>query len=162
MRKIYLGAFALLAANCTMAQKDPAAEKFAKYITVEDAHKHLSIIASDDFEGRETGQPGADKAANYLSGEFKKLGLQGANNGSYFLDVPLTAISAKVSALDINGAQPIYGKDYTAAGITANGNVKAGEIVFIAMLPRPILALLILPERLYWFPTKLNPVLMKV
>ncbi|WCT12131.1 M28 family peptidase [Mucilaginibacter jinjuensis] len=132
MRKIYLGAFALLTANCTFAQKDPVAEKFAKYITVEDAHKHLSIIASDDFEGRETGQPGADKAANYLSGEFKKLGLQGANNGLYFLDVPLTAISAKVSALDINGSQPVYGKDYTAAGISANGNVKASEIVFIS------------------------------
>jgi Peptidase family M28 len=131
MRKIYLGAFALLSANCTFAQKDPVAEKFARYINVEDAHKHLSIIASDDFEGRETGQPGADKAANYLSGEFKKLGLQAPVNGSYFLDVPLTSISAKVSALNINGFQPVYGKDYAAAGITANGNVNANEIIFI-------------------------------
>ncbi len=132
MRKIYLGALALLSANCTFAQKDPVAEKFAKYINVEDAHKHLSIIASDDFEGRETGQPGADKAANYLSGEFKRLGLQGANNGSYFLDIPLSAISGKVSSLSINGSALEFGKNFSAEGITADGNINVAEIVFLS------------------------------
>lgn len=132
MKKVlFLSAWALAFANCTYAQKDPLAEKFAGYINVTDATKHLSIIASDAFEGRETGTRGAEMAANYLSTEFKKLGLQGANKGSYFLDVPLTSTSAKVTSFDINGTQPVYGKDYTAAGITANGNINTGEIVFI-------------------------------
>lgn len=131
MRRIYLGAFALFAANCTFAQKDPTAEKFARYITVEDARKHLNIIASDDFEGRETGKPGADKAAKYLAGEFEKLGLQGANKGSYFLDVPLYGISSKVNSLSINGSSLEFGKDFGADGISADGNVNASEIIFL-------------------------------
>lgn len=130
MRKIYLGALALLMANCTFAQKDPA-QKFAGYITPEDARKHLSILASDEFEGRETGKPGADKAANYLSQEFKKMGLQGANNGSFFLDVPLTSTLGKVVSLTINGSNPVYGQDFAADGITANGNVNANEVIYL-------------------------------
>lgn len=131
MNKLFLGAIALGLANCSYAQKDPVAVKYAGVITVADAKKHLSIIASDAFEGRETGKPGADKAANYLAGEYKKLGLQGANKGSYFLDIPLVTISSKVTAFTLNGTQPVYGQDYSASGINANGTVNATEVVFI-------------------------------
>ncbi|HEX3386034.1 MAG TPA: peptidase, partial [Mucilaginibacter sp.] len=77
MKKNYLLIAALAIGTCASAQKkatDPS--KYAALITADDAKKHLSIIASDDFEGRETGKPGADKAAHYLEGEFKKMGLQ--------------------------------------------------------------------------------------
>ena len=66
--------------------------------------KHLSIIASDEFEGRETGKPGAEKAANYIADEFKKLGLQAPVNGSYFLNVPLTENSLKITHFTVNGS----------------------------------------------------------
>lgn len=131
MKRIYLGAFALLATNCTFAQKDPVAEKFAGYINVDDARKHLSILASDEFEGRETGKPGAEKAANYLAGEFKKLGLQGANKGSYFLDIPLSSVSSKVNSFSVNGTALEFGKDFVAQSITADGNINANEIVYV-------------------------------
>src|SRR3569833_3167172 len=72
-----------------MAQQNPTAMKYAKIVSPELAKKHLSIIASDEYEGRETGKPGADKAAHYIANEFKSLGLQPIVNGSYFFDVPL-------------------------------------------------------------------------
>ena len=84
MKKLSLCITALALAASAYAQKNTGPEKYAKLITAEDARKHLSILASDAFEGRETGKPGADKAANYIASEFKKLGLQAPVNGSYF------------------------------------------------------------------------------
>ena len=52
---------------------DPSS--FAGTITSADMKKHLSVIASDEFEGRETGTPGNKKAAQYIADHFKKLGL---------------------------------------------------------------------------------------
>ncbi|MFC4162168.1 M20/M25/M40 family metallo-hydrolase [Epilithonimonas zeae] len=38
--------------------------------------KHIYFLASDELQGRLTGSEGETKAANYLSAEFKKLGLK--------------------------------------------------------------------------------------
>lgn len=42
----------------------------------------VNALAADEMQGRGTGQPGGDKAANYLADRFAKLGLKplGANN----------------------------------------------------------------------------------
>jgi peptidase M28-like protein len=66
---------------------DPA--PLADVITSESLRKHLTIIASDNFEGRETGTSGNEKAANYIADQFKSFGLPAFNNGSYFQDVIL-------------------------------------------------------------------------
>ena len=42
------------------------AAKFAKSITAENLKTHLYIFASDEFEGRDTGEPGHKKDVNYL------------------------------------------------------------------------------------------------
>jgi hypothetical protein len=106
-------------------------QQFAKYISGEDARKHLSILASDAFEGRETGKPGAEKAANYIATEFKKLGLQAPVNGSYFLDVPLTENSTKIT-LSVNGQDAANGKDFFASrGAVADKTFEGSDVVFI-------------------------------
>lgn len=38
--------------------------------------KHLYTLASDEMEGRATGTPGIEKAAKYIEGEFKRIGLK--------------------------------------------------------------------------------------
>ena len=67
-------------------------------------HTHMSILASDDMQGREAGTPGYDKAAAYVADEFRKLGLEPAGDqNSYFQNVPLRRSvrdSSKVS-LDV-------------------------------------------------------------
>ena len=129
MKKISLCAALLASAVAAQAQNTTAA-KFAKYITAEDARRHLSILASDAFEGRETGKPGAEKAANYIAAEFKKLGLQAPVNGSYFLDVPLVETSFNVSGFTLNGTSYTFGKDFYATGSAETQNVNVNEIVF--------------------------------
>ena len=37
--------------------------------------KHLYTLAADNMEGRQSGTPGIEKAAVYIEGEFKKIGL---------------------------------------------------------------------------------------
>lgn len=49
---------------------------------------HMAYLASDDLEGRDTGTPGYDLAADYVAGEFGKLGLAPAGDaGSYFQEI---------------------------------------------------------------------------
>ena len=58
--------------------------KYANTISASDMERHLTIIAGDEFEGRETGAPGNNKAAAYISNYFKSLelgspGVEGSN-----------------------------------------------------------------------------------
>lgn len=61
---VALGAFA----------QDSIQLKYARTITAEDLKERLEIIASDKFEGRETGQPGQKKAAEYIRDRFIEFG----------------------------------------------------------------------------------------
>jgi hypothetical protein len=40
---------------------------------------HITILASDEFEGRKPFTAGETKTINYLKGEFEKLGLKLGN-----------------------------------------------------------------------------------
>jgi hypothetical protein len=65
------------------------AQKFAAVITETDLKTHLYIIASDEFEGRNTGEPGQKLAAEYLKNfyiERNILSPLGENN--YFQVIP--------------------------------------------------------------------------
>jgi hypothetical protein len=54
-----------------------AALTYAATITAEDLSRHLHVIASDDFEGRDTGSPGQKLAAKYIANQFQVDGLVG-------------------------------------------------------------------------------------
>lgn len=55
---------------------------YAALIQPADLRAHLTVVASDAFQGRETGQPGQKLAANYLVKQFTEIGLQGPVPGS--------------------------------------------------------------------------------
>ena len=90
-----------LFASCTsqkaVVKKTPLDEhKYINTITAENLKKHLTIVASDEMEGRETGSPGQKKAGNYLIEEYKKAGIpfpKGAT--SYYQHVPAAYLNAK-------------------------------------------------------------------
>lgn len=130
MKKTLLCTAALTVAVSAFAQKNATAIKYAQVITAEDAKKQLSVIASDAMEGRETGKPGADRAAKYLAGEYQKIGLLPANNGSYFLNIPLTNTIFNFKSFTVNGSELAYGKDYNALGGAGTQTIKASEVVF--------------------------------
>src|SRR6266850_3444875 len=45
-------------------------------ITADGLKSHLTVIAGDAYEGRNSGYPGNDKAAEYIVAHFKKIGLK--------------------------------------------------------------------------------------
>ncbi|MGY3088275.1 hypothetical protein ACVWYF_001308 [Hymenobacter sp. UYAg731] len=51
--------------------------KYADQVTAERLRTHLAVLASDEYEGRETGQKGQHMAADYVAKQFKTAGLTG-------------------------------------------------------------------------------------
>jgi hypothetical protein len=74
-------------------QINPVAQEFANTITETDLNRHLSVLASDALQGRETGKAGQKMAAAYIAEQFKLLGLAGpvigGENLGYYQTVPL-------------------------------------------------------------------------
>lgn len=117
--------------SCAMAQVDPLAQKYASEITVQSATKHLTILASDEFEGRDTGKPGGEKAAKYLEDEFRKLNLTGPVNGSYRQAVELVESKFEVKGFSINGKDRKMGDGYFMTGAGEQTSVESSDIVFV-------------------------------
>lgn len=63
---------------------DDIASELAATITAEDLREYLTVLASDEYEGRETGTPGNDKAAAYIATHFKAEGLRPAGISNSF------------------------------------------------------------------------------
>ena len=51
--------------------------KYADLVTAERLRTHLAVLASDEYEGRETGMKGQHMAAAYVATQFKTAGLTG-------------------------------------------------------------------------------------
>lgn len=80
MRKIMLfGVVFTMFVSCSSAQKTTKKQADASnYITTikaEELSKHLYIVAGDEMQGRNTGEPGQKKAGEYLISEYKKMGI---------------------------------------------------------------------------------------
>ncbi len=58
--------------------------KYANTININDLYDHISILASDSLEGRETGKPGQKKAAKYIANHFQKIGIPPYKRKTYF------------------------------------------------------------------------------
>ncbi|WP_259068323.1 M28 family metallopeptidase [Mucilaginibacter sp. X4EP1] len=75
-------------------------------ITGDEIKSHIAVLADDSLTGRKPFTSGETKAINYISSQFKKLGLEPGNNGSYFQDVPMVEITSTPSAtMQITGGK---------------------------------------------------------
>ena len=82
-------------------------------VTATDLERRLFIIAHDSMMGREPGQPGNYKTAEYVAGEFRRLGLKPAGeNGTYFQTVPFFRATPAASRIVVNGEGLVLGKDF--------------------------------------------------
>ncbi|WP_345331290.1 M28 family metallopeptidase [Mucilaginibacter defluvii] len=68
-----------------------------------DIRGYLSALADDSLTGRKPFTEGETKTINYLAAQFKQIGLEPANNSSYFQDVPLVEITGTPTAMQLNG-----------------------------------------------------------
>ena len=65
-------------------------------INEENLHKHIKILASDEFGGRAPGTEGGEKTKNYLKDQFLESGLVPIKD-DFFLDVPLSKMVVDVN-----------------------------------------------------------------
>lgn len=60
------------------------AEEALNLITIDRLEDHLGYLADDERQGRESGQPGYDDAANYVAEQLSRMGVEpGGNDGWY-------------------------------------------------------------------------------
>ncbi|WP_162054457.1 M28 family peptidase [Pontibacter pamirensis] len=64
-----------------VAQLTEVAPQYASTVTAADLSRHLTILASDEYEGRNTGEKGQKMAAEYIAREFREDGLTGPVQG---------------------------------------------------------------------------------
>lgn len=83
MRKLKLSFLGLMILAISANAQDKMAVKYANTITPQDMKSKLSILASDEFGGRETGTEGQKKAAKFLEDFYQEIGLPGPVNGTY-------------------------------------------------------------------------------
>jgi Zn-dependent M28 family amino/carboxypeptidase len=83
-------------------------------ITGKEIKSHIAVLADDSLTGRKPFTAGETKTINYISSEFKKLGLEPGNNGSYFQDVPMVEItSVPETGMQITGDKTNISLNYT-------------------------------------------------
>jgi hypothetical protein len=130
MKKIFFLSFTFLAVNA-FAQTD-IATKYGNMITGSELKKHLTIIAGDEFEGRETGTEGQRKAAAYIERQFMEMGLKKAKGlKTYQQMYPLFQDSVQLSTLLVNNVSAEKGKDFIVPlGTNSNGKFKSKKLVF--------------------------------
>jgi hypothetical protein len=106
--------------------------KYSGTITGEDLKKQLSIIASAEMEGRETGTEGQRKAAAYIESQFKELGLKSPESlQGYQQYYPLYKDSLIPKSLKTGKNTLVFGKDYILIpGSSKDGEFKSKEIIF--------------------------------
>ncbi|HKJ07145.1 MAG TPA: M28 family metallopeptidase [Flavobacteriaceae bacterium] len=90
MKNFFFFSFVLLFLNCGSNQINEAgsnesvAINYANTITASDLKTHLFTFASDEFEGRLTGEPGQKKAANYLRDFYISQNINSPLSNTYF------------------------------------------------------------------------------
>ena len=117
--------------NSRLTQTD-AGLKYAETITQSALKNQLTIIASREMEGRETGTEGQRKAAEYIKGQFMQIGLKSPPSlGGYLQVYPLKKDTLIPKTLKIGKNKYEFGKDYVVTpGSDDSQEFKAKEIVF--------------------------------
>ncbi len=96
------------------AQKGRKPDAYARTITAADLKKHLYIVAGAEMQGREATSEGERRAAAYIENEFKRIGLQPANKGSFRQYFPVYRDSLTRSILKVGDQSFSMDKDFNA------------------------------------------------
>lgn len=107
-------------------------------IDEQELHRHISVLASDEFEGRAPASRGEELTLDYLTEEFRAVGIWPGNGDSFLQPVPLVSITAdRAMTLEIAGEDGIevlqFGGDMMAwtKRVTGQVEIKDSELVFV-------------------------------
>lgn len=119
------------ASNKSSAQKNSSKKVendptyYAETITAKDLGNHLFVYASDEFEGRNTGEPGQKKAVKYLKDFYINEGIASPLGGdNYFQDVPASFFKRRRMGMKLKDSENVLA--------FIKGTEKPDEIVVIS------------------------------
>ncbi len=104
-------ALALLVISCSTAQKATKTADILAYknsITSSELSKHLYIVADDNMEGRNTGEPGQKRAGEYLISEYKKNGISFPTGATDFYQKVPSEFMKRGFAPKLNDSENIW------------------------------------------------------
>ena len=116
----------LLFSPCTTSQntKDFSIT-YASSITAKELSDHLYIYASDEFEGRNTGQPGQKKAVEYLKSFYVNKEIKSPiNENDYFQEVPASFMNKLIRSGKLKDSENVLAY--------IEGSEKSDEIIVIS------------------------------
>ncbi|RFP65627.1 M20/M25/M40 family metallo-hydrolase [Hymenobacter lapidiphilus] len=109
-----------LAGRPVLAQKKPLKLPVAPGVAAATVERVIRTLAADDMQGRASGKPGAEKAANFLAAEFQRIGLE-----------PLPGLPG------FSQSFPVYEARTKAMLVSVGGTVvPAGRFVLVSGQPK--------------------------
>ena len=121
-----------------LLQAQAPVQRAARTISSEDIRRRIGIIADDSMRGRDTPSPELDKTAQYIAGEYRRLGLKpGGDRGTflqrYSLDrVKIVPDSSAAFVHGGPGATFKYGADFVFADNMFESGDYAGALVLVS------------------------------
>jgi len=117
----------LILASCS---KPPETGAILESIRADDLRRHQAYLTSDELEGRQAGSPGGFKAAAYLEGECRRLGLKPAGKaGGFFYpfgDKGMKDVVAMWPGTDGNNEWIAVAAHYDHLGRNPEGEIRRG------------------------------------
>ncbi len=132
MRRLFLlPVLFIFTGYASFAQQD-AGWKYASTITEQKLKDVLSIVASAQMEGRETGTEGQRRAAIFIQNQFKKIGLKApASLDGYQQKYLLYRDSTLNTDVSVNGKNLVSGTDFfLITGNAISNSVRANQVAF--------------------------------
>ncbi|NRD19912.1 M28 family peptidase [Winogradskyella eckloniae] len=105
---------------------------YASSITSEELKTMLYIYASDEFEGRDTGEKGQKMAVEYLKEQYKAMSIPTPLGGDdYFQEVALEKQKTAEAKLSVNGKLYHNFADHIVLAASQSATINANEIVYV-------------------------------
>jgi Zn-dependent M28 family amino/carboxypeptidase len=131
---IFFSTMALLFGDDELRERlQPALEA----ITPDGLLAHIKILASDEFEGRAPGSKGEELSVQYITDQFKKIGLKPGNpDGTYTQEVLLAGIKSEPRMSFVIGDKTMdlkYPDDFVASSARLQPEIKVEKsgLVFV-------------------------------
>nr|MBX2816051.1 M28 family peptidase [Saprospiraceae bacterium] len=130
---ICLFSWLLIEAQVTLESDPLAASFFAEKIQADGLRQHIERLASPEFEGRETGTPGLDKAAQYIIQDFKSHGILSPTGIRYRQNVTFAWVKWEEATIEVNGREFEHMKDFLCLPRESSNRPKleTNDIVFL-------------------------------
>jgi Zn-dependent M28 family amino/carboxypeptidase len=131
VRRLVFGAIAALAIVSPGVRAQAAAPP---KVRIAEVRRLESALADDSMEGRLTGSPGGARAARFIAGEMRAIGLRPMGDSGYYQRVPVAATDSGITLRSSfsDAAPGRHEMAYNLIGLLKGSDPKlAGEVIFV-------------------------------